>query len=287
MPRKTRISNSREISLPHARTRILAGIALACIPLAFAIHAPEVTAEQTTWWVGADSHVGHPTEDHVGQHLAESVADVNALGIADYAIILGDLVEDRHEYAEVFEETMNALDVEWTYVLGNHDFDEDDHEPVLEPHYAAQTVQGIRFIQLSDELTGFEDRDLVMSGEQESWFWDELETHQDTPIFLFTHQPHWEVEIWPELQERLEDYNIAAWFSAHKHNWNIEEDTEYGFVQINIHSIGGVREDYLSTFLHLETAEDSVEAAVRFRDHQAQEWIAVDGQREVRFSVAR
>ncbi len=275
----------RRIPLAQGRARLLAGIAAACILLAFGLPATEAAAEQTTWWVGADPHVGHPTEDYVGQHLGESMEDVNQLGIADFAIILGDLVEDRHEFGEVFEEKMNALDVEWTYVLGNHDFDEDDHEPVLAPRYEARTVHGIRFIQLSDERTGFEDRDLVMSAEQESWFWEELETHRDKPVFLFTHQPHSEVAIWPELQERMADYNIAAWFSAHKHNWNIEKDTEYGFVQINIHSIGGVREDYLSAFLHLETTEGSVEAAVRFRDHQAQEWIEVDGQSEVRFSV--
>ena len=183
------------MSVAPARARVLAGMAAACVLLAFGLPATEAAAEQTTWWVGADPHVGHPTEDYVGQHLGESMEDVNQLGIADFAIILGDLVEDRHEFGGVFEEKMNALDVEWTYVLGNHDFDEDDHEPVLEPRYEARTVHGIRFIQLSDERTGFEDRDLVMSAEQESWFWEELETHRDKPIFLFTHQPHSEVAI--------------------------------------------------------------------------------------------
>ncbi len=245
--------------------------------------------EETTWWVAADSHVGHRSEPSLGEHLASSVADVNELGIADYAIMLGDLVEDNYDYATPFIREMNKLDVGWTYVLGNHDFVRDANEPVLPVHFSARTISGIRFLFLSDEVTGALDRDLVMSEQQEKWFWDELETHRDKPVFLFTHQPHPEFQLWPELREKVEEYNIVAWFSGHKHAWDLRRDSELGFAMINIHSVGGVREDYLSSFLTLHRSkfeENEILAVVRFRNHATQEWISVDGQEQFGFFVS-
>ncbi len=116
-------------------------------------------------------------------------------------------------------------------------------------------------------------------------FWQELETHKDKPFFLFTHQPYPEFQIWPQLKARLNEFNIAAWFSAHKHRWGIREDSGHGFTHINIHSVGAVREDYLSIFLRLEQMEDKVEATIRFRNHQTQEWIKVNGNEIFAFSV--
>lgn len=241
--------------------------------------------EGITWWVAADSHVGDPSEPSIGEHLRTSVADVNDLGIADYAVMMGDCVQDDYAFAEPFLRAMNQLDIGWTYVLGNHDFKRSANEPVLPVHFSARTVNGIRFVFLSDEVTGEQDRDLVMSDEQESWFWEELETHKDQPVFLFTHQPYPEFQKWPQLKEAIDDFNIAAWFAGHKHGWNIKEDSDLGFAHINIHSVGGVREDYLSTFLHLRQTGGTVEATVTFRNHKTQEWISVDGEEETNFSV--
>jgi hypothetical protein len=252
-----------------------------------ALHAAEPSTERVIWWVAGDPHVGHGSEAFPGQHVAKAVADVNELEIADEAILLGDLVEDRATFGEIFVREMDKLKVDWTYVLGNHDFDRTTGRPVLPPRYGARTVQGIRFITLSDEVSGSTDRNLVMSDAQEKWFWEELATHRDTdtPIFLFTHQPHPEFAKWPQLREVLDEYNIVAWFSAHKHRWDIRKDAGVGFIQVNIHSIGGVREDYLSTFLYLDRTGDTVEATIRFRNHEKREWIQVDGQDQVTFSV--
>ena len=81
------------------------------------------------------------------------------------------------------------------------------------------------------------------------------------------------------------EYNIVAWFSGHKHRWDIREDSGEGFIQVNIHSLGGVRENYLSSFLHLDRQGDTVEVTVRFRNHETQEWIEVDGKDRFTFSV--
>lgn len=257
--------------------------------------ADQAETSRVTWWVAADPHVGHGSEQYPGQHISRAVADVNQLGIADKAILLGDLVEDSSAMGEILREEMAKLDAEWTYVLGNHDFDQVTGEPALPPRFEARTVQGIRFISLSDEVPGHRveapghdvDRNLVMSTAQEEWFWNELATHREsrTPIFLFTHQPHPEFAAWNRLRDELEDYHVVAWFSGHKHRWDIRPDSRAGFIQVNIHSIGGVREDYLSSFLELDRQGDTVEVTVRFRNHDTREWIRVDGQDRLTFRV--
>ncbi len=277
-------------------TRSYLPLALAAAFLAAtAPAADEAENSPITWWVAADPHVGHGSEQYPGQHISRAVADVNQLGIADKAILLGDLVEDSSAMGEILLEEMAKLEADWTYVLGNHDFDNITGEPALPPRYEARTVHGIRFISLSDEVPGHSvkapghdvSRNLVMSPAQEAWFWNELAAHREsrTPIFLFTHQPHPEFAAWDRLREVLEDYPIVAWFSAHKHRWDIRPDTGAGFIQVNIHSIGGVREDYLSSFLELDRQGDTVEVTVRFRNHDTQEWIQVDGQDRLTFRV--
>lgn len=273
------------------KSRVSRGGLVLCLSLSLAVgmsallHAEEAFEQKVIWWVAADPHVGHRSESYVGEHIEKAVADVNQLGIAEYAIILGDLVEDDYDFAVPFIRNMNQLDVNWTYVLGNHDFVRATNEPVLPVQFSARTVAGIRFIFLSDELTGAQNRDLVMSPDQEQWFWQELETHKNKPVFLFTHQPYPEFQIWPQLKARLDDYNIVAWFSAHKHRWDIRKDSGHGFAHINILSIGGVRENYLSTFLQLHRTGNTVEATVAFRNHLTQEWISVDGKEKFIFTV--
>ncbi len=279
----------------HYALCLMLCVAAGCLAVVARGHAEQPATERVTWWVAGDPHVGHRSEAFPGQHIAKAVADVNELGIADEAIILGDLVEDRAAFGPIFVREMDKLAADWTYVLGNHDFDKTTGEPALPPKYGARTVHGIRFIMLSDEVPGHRveapgyaiDRNLVMSEAQAKWFWEELAKHRgtQTPIFLFTHQPHPEFAKWPQLREVLDEYNIVAWFSAHKHRWDIRKDSGHGFIQVNIHSLGGVREDYLSTFLDLHRTGDTVEATIRFRNHEKREWIQVDGKDEVSFTV--
>lgn len=258
-----------------------------------------------TWWIGADPHVGFGIdpehyahgragasgpEAYQGKHLKRAVADVNELGIADYAVILGDLVADSHDLAEPFVRIMDTLDTPygWTYILGNHDYHgphnpRETGEPVLPIRYSARTVNGIRFIFLSTGRQGE-----LVGDDQEEWFWDELDRLQGQPVFLFTHHPHDNgFEAWSRLKDVIEDHNIVAWFSAHAHAWRIE-NTEYGFRQFTIHAIGGIRHPDLSSFLFLNPNHENseVEVTVKFRNHRTGEWIEVDGQRRVTFAVS-
>lgn len=135
-----------------------------------ALHAAEPSTERVTWWGASDPHVGHRSEEFPGQHLAKAVVDVNELDIADYAILLGDLVADRAAFGRIFVREMDKLTTDWTYVLGNHDYDKKTGERALPPRFGAQAVHGIRFIMLSDEVPGHRveasghavDRNLVM-----------------------------------------------------------------------------------------------------------------------------
>lgn len=71
--------------------RILYSLVACSIFFAATIEAPaESPPEKQTfvWWVAADTHVGHHSENYVGEHIEKAVADVNQLGIADYAIVL-------------------------------------------------------------------------------------------------------------------------------------------------------------------------------------------------------
>ncbi len=56
-------------------------------------------------------------------------------------------------------------------------------------------------------------------------------------------------------------------------------------MQVNIHSIGGFGENYRGTFLQLNRQGDTVEVTLRFRNHEKQEWVQVDGKEQVTFTV--
>ena len=164
--------------------RVFVGVCIVAFLMpAAALHGEEKAGEQVAWWLAADSHVGY---------------------------LVG---RDSSEFTQTFVREMNRLNVDWTYVLGNHDFDKTTKEPLLPLRYGAQTVRGIRFIMLSDETPNTETE---LGDEQKAWFWNELATHRgtSTPIFLFTHATHRQFSEWDRRRRELDDYNIAAWFSG-------------------------------------------------------------------------
>lgn len=232
------------------------------------------------WWVAGDAHATSRA-----QGLDQAVADINSLGLGlDYAIQLGDNVQDQHEYGSVFLASMSRLVAgDWDYVLGNHDFGP-DHMPVLPATYWGETLNGIRFIFLSDEVDGRINRDLIMSDEQRAWFFSELETYRHKPIILFTHQPPAEFEDFENIDFRR--YRIKAWFHAHQHTWRITNNTEYGFHQLGINAISGYRDPRQSSVLHINGTEHGTEFVLNFRNHRTREWISVGGHHEHVFYVS-
>lgn len=280
------------------RSNLVQCFVLSCVAGAFLLHAEKSFGDEVTWWVAVDPHVGRSGEATDLQNLPEAVADVNELGIADYAIILGDLVQDDYDFVVPFIRTMNQLECGWTYVLGNHDFHQGGQEPVLPAHFSARTVNGIRFVFISDEQQpGRHVHQIGMSDAQKAWLVEELETHREKPVFIFTHQqPHHQRGTFlMGLLERVEKYNVVAWFAGHDHSWAIEEESglsawesswqpeegkHYGFVHIN-----PARAGTFGTFLKLSRTGNTVEATVTFRNHVEQEWISVDGKDKLTFSV--
>ncbi len=253
---------------------------------------PEISHE-TTWWVHADTHVGHATYEH---QLSNAIEDVNALNISDYAITLGDCVDERkrheiftdpHVSWSAYESKMNTLHHDWTYVLGNHDNDgrEIPVHAVTTPNYFSKNIHGVRIIGISDEhLSDDYTRHLEMSREQIEFVMDELNNAPDKPTIIMSHQGIQESREGrddgiPFLKENvipdIDQYNIVLVVNGHWHEWQIIENVlGYGFDQI---AINDILYDMESSFMTIRELDETIEISFRFRNHQDRQWITVQG----------
>lgn len=265
--------------------------------------AGEPEAARQVWWLGADPHVAYRARrarTGYDAQLEQCAEDVNRLGIADYAVVLGDLggedllpAADRIQTGENvsrFRDAMSGFKVaDWHYVTGNHEFLDD--RIVIPPRYWAQDALGIRFLFISDERPGYA---AGMGSEQEKWFFGELEQHSHRPVFVFSHQPPdrsgpW--NIWGRLRKRLDEFSIRMWFHGHEHRWAIDEPTNYGFTRVGLAAVyeytGHARfvdagiGHHNGALLTLTRTGTRTGVSVRFRDHMKREWIAADGCQEV------
>jgi calcineurin-like phosphoesterase family protein len=228
------------------------------------------------WWIASDSHLGNFATRPLDS-LEVAIRDVEELGIADHAAILGDLVNNSSAYASDFFQMMNSLSVEnWYYVTGNHDFDQSTGENFFPIFYKGIDVLGIRFIFISTEGPGGSTMDGVMGEDQFAWLKDELEAHKDQPVFMFSHQPYSNWNVWPSLAPLIQSYaNVKAWFCGHMHAWTINENVApYNFVYICDSSLDW-SQNYNGVFMFLQREGDTVDVTLKFRDHKTHEWISV------------
>jgi predicted phosphodiesterase len=272
---------------------------------------------EETWWIIADTHIGsfRPGEENALENLRKAIADVNKLGISQKAIVLGDLVHDRPEFVGDFVSTMDQLNHEWTYVLGNHDFDRRRTEArVMDPVWFQLDVGGIRIIALSDEgrwvlsrkgrtvtasvQEGYQ-RETNLSEEQNNWFREALDRDPDKPTILWSHQGlrraferadddgpcYWDPKRRGWLQENWNRYNIMMWVRGHRHPWELEEDYQgLGFVDVSPGALasdsgGGI-------FMIMSHKGDSTSVVLRFRSHLEQTWISVKDYEQYELTVA-
>lgn len=258
-------------------------VAAAVVGLIIISYSTEPKTEIQVWWIFADPHVGrYPfLGEGIGRKLVEpleaAVNDVNELGIADYAFCLGDLVSDCADYAPIFLEMMENLEVEnWYYILGNHDHDWENWENVLPVVYGGFDVLGIRFMLISDEVgyeEGIHKSDGIMGDNQFNWFFTELYMHRDQPVFVFSHQPYFKWNEWSRLPLNTPgEVRVDIWFSGHLHYWAIDENTEYGFLWLGINSIDWAN-NYESIFLFLERTGNEVKVAIKARNHLDRVWL--------------
>lgn len=228
---------------------------------------------EQVWWIFTDPHV-FPGDE---RYLRTAIADVNELQIADYAICLGDLANNSHRSFPPIAEMMENLKVRgWYYVLGNHDFDRDTGEAVLPLSYRGIDVAGIRFVLISDEK-GWENYvhygGGVMGDEQFDWLWAELHTNRDKPIFVFSHQPYYQWNVWSKLQTAFDgDVAVDVWFHGHLHQWVLVENTPYGFMSFGVNSIDWNKQ-YESIFLFIKPKGGEVEVEIRARNHLEGVWL--------------
>ncbi len=253
---------------------------------------------QETWWIGADTHIGRTADLRELNYLKAAVDDVNELGISDYAIILGDLVEDDPQFVEPFVNAMNNLDHDWTYVIGNHDFDRHGTgERVMDRVYFNKVLGGVRFLAFSDDgmwnngdvKQGYQ-TEKNLKDDQNDWLRTQLLADPEKPTILMSHQGlrrMYEVahddgpDIWDRsrrgwLQDEWDDYNIPMWYRGHRHAWAMEENyMNHGFVDI---SPGGiVNESGGGVFMTVTARGGNTTISTRFRHHLTQEWITVGG----------
>jgi predicted phosphodiesterase len=225
------------------------------------------------WWIASDPHLGnYPTQPL--DSLQVAIEDVEELGIADHAAILGDLVYDYDTYVSDFFQMMDGLDLEnWYYVTGNHDFDQDTEENFFPLSYKAIDVWGIRFVFIFTEGSA---REGVMGDDQLAWLENELETHENQPTFMFSHQPYSNWVVWPTIAPIIENNaNVKIWFCGHMHVWTINDNVQpYNFINICDSSLDWGHH-YNGVFMYLQREGDTVNVTLKFRDHRDHEWVSV------------
>jgi len=228
------------------------------------------------WWIASDPYLGNfPTRPL--DSLQVAIQDVEELGIADHAAILGDLVNNSGTYASNFVQMMNNLNVEnWYYVTGNHDFDQSTGENFFPISYKGIDVLGIRFVFIFTEGSGGSTREGVMGDNQLAWLENELETHENQPVFMFSHQPYSNWNVWPSLGPLIQsNANVKAWFCGHMHVWTVNENVQpYNFIYICDSSLDW-SQNYNGVFMFLQREGDTVDVTLKFRDHQDHKWINV------------
>jgi len=225
------------------------------------------------WWIASDSHLGDLTARPLDS-LQVAIQDVDELGIVDHAAILGDLVYDSDTYVSNFVQMMNGLNLEnWYYVTGNHDFNQSTGENFFPISYKGIDVWGIRFVFI---FTEGPTREGTMGDNQLAWLENELETHENQPVFMFSHQPYSNWNVWPSLGPIIQsDANVKVWFCGHMHVWTVNENVQpYNFIYICDSSLDWAQ-NYNGVFMFLQREGNTVDVTLKFRDHQDHEWISV------------
>ena len=240
---------------------------------------PQVDTQ--VWWIASDPHLGNMPAQPLDS-LQVAINDVNSLGIADHAAILGDILNNSANYADNFFQMMGNLDVgKWYYILGNHDFVQygNTTENFLPKLYYGVDVLGIRFLFISTEASGTgQSMNGVMGNEQFTWLQDELTTHANQPVFLFSHQPYYEWNVWNNLAPLIQsEANVKVWFCGHLHKWVINENvTPYNFMYICDNSLDwSTPHNYAGVFMFLQREGGTVNVTIKFRNHLDHEWISV------------
>ncbi len=268
---------------------------------------------EETWWIIADTHIGshRASEANALENLQKAVADANELGLSQKAIVLGDFVHDSPDFVPDFVNAMDGLDHEWTYVLGNHDFDRHGSgERVMDRNFFKMDIGGIRFIAISDDgswagswfpgevYQAYQTEKNLMT-DQNDWFKGELDRDPDKPTVLWSHQGlkrmyerddddgpcFWDPERRGWLQENWGDYNIIMWKRGHRHNWNFDEDYRgYGFVDVSPGAMGN--DDRAGAVYMTVTREgDTTTIWLRFRDPLLNRWSRSAGVTDYKMEV--
>ncbi len=264
----------------------------------------QVLEENQVWWIASDPHIGMYSGRPL-DHLRVGIEDVNEYvqgveGIeVDYAIQLGDEFQETmgQEYIENFFQLMDSLEVEnWYYILGNHDFvmPPPSDENLLPPVDMTLDVMGMKWILISDHAgdsarytnpPGYSGG--TMPENVKDWFMEQV-VLSDEPVFVFSHQPPRDWEVWKEdLGWSAKGTKIRAWIYGHIHEWRARW-VDNQMLEFSDCSLDWA-DHYMGVFMFLERKGDTVNVTLRFRDHKSHEWIETPFEEEnvenISFSV--
>jgi hypothetical protein len=103
-----------------------------------------------------------------------------------------------------------------------------------------------------------------------------LETHKNQPIFLFSHQPYRDWNVWDNLAPLIQsEANMKVWFCGHIHEWIINENVKpYDFIEVCDSSLDWAGH-YNGVFMFLQRKGDTVSVTIKFRNHHSHIRISV------------
>lgn len=202
--------------------------------------------------------------------LKQAVTDTNLLD-PDLVMTVGDLVQGYNETPEWLDQmreykaTMDALNMKWYPVAGNHDVywrgegpapagqHESDYEKHFGPLWYSFRHKNAGFIVLySDEgdpvtnTKAFNVAALQNMSDRQLEFLDKALTDlKDADhVFLFLHHPRWigggyEGSNWPVVEQKLTDAgNVSAVFAGHVHHMRYDT-TQSGIEYYTLATTGG------------------------------------------------
>lgn len=180
--------------------------------------------------------VGDRTGGHRAGVFPEALHRLNRLQ-PDFVMSIGDLIEGllpnasmAHRQWDQFDGFVEALDMPFFYLPGNHDYNNPTLAKVWEerfgPSYYHFVHEGVLFLCLNSEEHMMGSGDGELGEPQFNYFENVLETHADVKwTMVFMHQPLWRQETtgyWPQLAALLEGRQHTV-FAGHYHRYLKEE----------------------------------------------------------------
>lgn len=177
------------------------------------------------------------------QYLKRAIYEINQLN-PDFAMHMGDMVQgytrDQSQWLKEYAEFMSYMDdlsVPWYSAAGNHDvftpiWDPNDrtYEKLYEEHfgqlrYSFDYKNSHFVVMYTDEaMTSVP----AISDEQVEWLKNDLESTNQTNIFIFMHKPVWRYHgnKWSVVHDVIKEFPVKAVIAGHFHTYQKDANVD-------------------------------------------------------------